>query len=419
MATYSNGSSGSEVKKLQQTLIDNGYDVGSTGADGIYGSNTEAAVRKYQQDNGLSVDGIAGDNTLGKLYGTANTSGSTQTNSTQSTAPTTPDYSQYSYDSGSNEAYQQALSALQQAQKTVPTYAGTYDQQLQDIYDQIVNRDKFSYDLNSDALYQQYADQYMRNGKLAMMDTIGQAAALTGGYGNSYAQSVGQQAYQGYLQQLNEIVPELYSQALEQYNNEGDRLYQQYSMLGDMADNEYNKYQDSLNNYWQNISYLKGEADDAYERGYNEWYSAYQLGNAADSTAYERQQDSYEKLVNLITSTGYTPTAEELQAAGMSSGEAQAYANYYAQQQAATTSYSGGSYSSGNSYSASKTATPIEETASTQTVSVEDDLNALIAQGASKSEINSYLRSALKDGAITSAQYNNLKKIYVPTGKTY
>lgn len=50
-----------------------------------------------------------------------------------------------------------------------------------------------------------------------MQDTMGQAAALTGGYGNSYAQGVGQQAYQGYLQQLNDNVPQLQAQALQTY----------------------------------------------------------------------------------------------------------------------------------------------------------------------------------------------------------
>lgn len=412
MANYSNGSSGTEVKELQQALINAGYNVGSTGADGIYGSNTEAAVKQYQQDNGLDVDGIAGEQTLGKLYGTSTTSSTAQNATQNATESTAPDYSQYAYDSSSNAAYQQALATLQEAQNTVPTYAGSYDQQLQDIYDQIVNREKFSYDLNSDALYQQYADQYTRQGKLAMMDTMGQAAALTGGYGNSYAQTVGQQTYQNYLQQLNEVVPELYGMALDQYNNEGDRLYQQYSMIGDMANDEYSKYQDALNNYWQNISYLKGEADDAYDRGYNEWYSAYQMGLNADDTAYERQQDAYDKLVSLITSTGYTPTAAELQAAGMSNEQAQAYANYYAQQQAQTTSYS--SSGSSSSYSGSKEATEIEDE-----VSIEDDLNHYISVGASKSEINEYLRSALQSGAITASEYKELKAIYAPAGKTY
>lgn len=430
MATYNKGSSGTEVKKLQQALIDAGYNVGSSGADGIYGSNTAAAVRKYQQDNGLSVDGIAGNQTLGSLYKSSTSTNSptteqTQTTTPQDTTPKAPDYSQYSYDAASDAAYQQALAALQQAQKTVPTYAGTYDQQLEDIYNQIINRDKFSYDLNADAFYQQYADQYTMQGEMAMMDTMGQAAAMTGGYGNSYAQTVGQQTYQGYLQQLNDVVPELYGMALDQYNAEGEQLYKQYAMTGDLADNEYGRYQDALNQYWQNVSYLKGEADDAYDRGYNDWYNSYKMGTDADDREYARQQDSYERLVSLITSVGYTPTADELMAAGMSKEQAQAYANYYAQQNAPKSSGGGGG--GGNNNTSTKKITPtnadvkeaIGKPVEEEPYNIESDLNHFISQGASKSEINTFLREALKSGAITTAQYNALKKTYAPAGNTY
>lgn len=62
-----NGMSGDEVKDLQEKLINAGYDVGSTGADGKFGANTQAAVEAYQRDHGLSVDGIAGVNTMGSL----------------------------------------------------------------------------------------------------------------------------------------------------------------------------------------------------------------------------------------------------------------------------------------------------------------------------------------------------------------
>ena len=243
----------------------------------------------------------------------------------EQTQVATPKYPTNAYDPVSDAAYQQALSALQNAQKQMPTYAGTYDQQLQDVYNQIVGRDKFSYDMNADALYQQYADQYKLGGEMAMMDTIGQASALTGGYGNSYAQMVGQQTYQGYLQKLNEVMPELYGMALDQYNAEGDRLYDQYAMLGDLANDEYGKYQDALDGYWQNISYLKGEADDAYNRGM-----------AENEMAYDRQQDAYANLVSLMTATGYTPTVEDLRKAGMSQGEADAYLRLYAQENAAS-----------------------------------------------------------------------------------
>lgn len=273
---------------------------------------------------------------------------------------------QYSYDASTDEAYMNALTALQQAQGNKPTYAGTYDGALQDLYDQIVNRDKFQYDLNGDMLYQQYKDSYANMGRMAMMDTMGQAAALTGGYGSSYGQSVGQQQYDAYLQQLNDVVPELYGMALDQYNAEGDRMMQQYGMLSDLQDDEYARYMDDMNQYWAGVDRAQAQVDSAYDRGYQNWYNAQQMqmdaaqfqyqqdqdayyrelqaeqdaynreqdaylrGQQEDEIAYDRGQDAYKRLVTLITETGYTPTEEELKAAGMSEAELQAYLGVYA-----------------------------------------------------------------------------------------
>ncbi len=64
------GCRGDAVKRLQQALIDAGYKSYVRSADGIYGQWTYDAVRAYQKDVGLSVDGIAGRNTQNKLYGT-------------------------------------------------------------------------------------------------------------------------------------------------------------------------------------------------------------------------------------------------------------------------------------------------------------------------------------------------------------
>ena len=70
-----------------------------------------------------------------------------------------------------------------EAQRPQEWTGGTYQDSLNEAMNKINNREKFSYDLNGDALYQQYKDQYMNLGKMAMADTMGQAAALTGGYG--------------------------------------------------------------------------------------------------------------------------------------------------------------------------------------------------------------------------------------------
>ena len=60
------GSTGEAVRKMQQGLINTGYPISS--ADGIFGRQTEAAVKMFQQDNGITPDGIAGQITLDKLY---------------------------------------------------------------------------------------------------------------------------------------------------------------------------------------------------------------------------------------------------------------------------------------------------------------------------------------------------------------
>lgn len=62
------GSEGDDVKKLQSRLIELGYICGTGTADGIYGNGTYNSVKDFQRLNGLSVDGIAGQNTLTALY---------------------------------------------------------------------------------------------------------------------------------------------------------------------------------------------------------------------------------------------------------------------------------------------------------------------------------------------------------------
>lgn len=224
----------------------------------------------------------------------------------------------YAYDPSKNDAYQRA------------------NDQATAIYDKIMNRGEFSYDVNKDKLYQQYRDLYAQMGRGAMEDTMGQAAALTGGYGSTYSQNAGQQAYNAYLQKLNEVVPELYNAAYNRYNQEGQDLMNLYSMA-------------------------RSNADSAYERDYNQWYNRLQLERSDEDTTYnrqqteenrrltqeetdyERKQNAWSRLSSLITTTGYQPSGEELAAAGMSSNEAAYLRQYYQQQKAAASNKSGGS----------------------------------------------------------------------------
>ena len=103
----------------------------------------------------------------------------------------------------------------------------------EEVLDAYINRPDFQYDVNGDALYRHYKDRYTQLGQTAMQDTMGQAAALTGGYGSSYAQNVGQQAYQGYMQQLGDVVPALYRLAYDRYRDKDETLYKTYQSLAD------------------------------------------------------------------------------------------------------------------------------------------------------------------------------------------
>ena len=218
------------------------------------------------------------------------------------------------------QGYQQS-SSVQAAQDYLNSVLGSKpvaDAQLSQLYDRIMNREKFSYDLNGDALYQQYKDRYQNLGRQAMMDTMGNATALTGGYGSSYATTAGNQAYQQYLQQLNDIVPELYQQAYNRYTQEGNDLLNQYNLA-------YGRYRDAVgdwenernyanSDYWQRYS-----ADYAdYQNMLNYWSQMAQQENAN----YYTDRDYAYNLAMAIIEKKKMPSDAILAAAGLTQEDA-------------------------------------------------------------------------------------------------
>ena len=160
---------------------------------------------------------------------------------------------------------------LQDLQNNKPAdYQSQYQTGLNSLMDQIQNRPSFSYDVNSDALYQQVAQNYLQQGKQAMMDTVGQASALTGGYGNSYAMTAGQQQYNQHLLGLTEMVPQFQQMAFDQYQAEGDDLINRYSLMLQQDENAYSRYQDALALYYADLdrkqSAYESERDYDYDR---------------------------------------------------------------------------------------------------------------------------------------------------------
>lgn len=317
MANYLQvGSSGSKVRELQELLNKQGYNLA---VDGVYGSATKDAVRRYQQANKLGVDGIVGDETWGSLTGGGNTAVDGTGGATAAPpSATTPLGNQYNptettgnkTDLGKIEgmgptfqpttAYKDALAALQGHQAQQPgAYVSPFADRLNALYEKVMSRPAFQYDFNADPIYQHYNDRYTLNAKRAMQDTMANAAALTGGYGNSYAQMAGQQEYARTMQGLNDVIPTLYNDAWNRYQQEGQDMLEQLQLTQGMDEAEYGRHRDALNDYYTRLNYLYGAAEDAYNKDYalyqdalNKWQADrdYYYGKTQDDLAQENYE---------------------------------------------------------------------------------------------------------------------------------
>lgn len=151
-------------------------------------------------------------------------------------------------------------------------YESAYKRDMEKLLDRLEGREPFSYDLSSDILYQQYRDSYISAGRQAMEDTVGQASSLTGGYGNTYAQSAGEAAYEGYLQKLNDRIPELYENARSVYEAEGDELYRLYSLYSEADRADYERYRDTVSDWQKDRSLAYSEYIDEADRAQQDYY---------------------------------------------------------------------------------------------------------------------------------------------------
>lgn len=197
-------------------------------------------------------------------------------------------------------AYAETMAALKQAEQELPDFTSSYDGEIGRLFEKIVQRPAFRYDAESDPLFNSYRDRYAREGRLAMQDTMGQAAHLTGGYSSSYSQAVGQQQYDAYLQKLGDAMPELYGAALKKWQAEGEQLSGQFNAASALAEREYGRARDKA-----------ARASEIEQKG------------------YDRRQTAYKNLVEIISKSGYEPESAELAAAGMSKAQADALRQEY------------------------------------------------------------------------------------------
>lgn len=187
---------------------------------------------------------------------------------TKATTVKTPTIKSYT----PSKAVNAAKSTLQKTEKAKPAaYTSKYGTQITGLADAIANRKGFSYDYTKDALYQNYKDQYQRQAQLGMQNASAQAAALSGGYGNSYAATAGNLAYQENMSALNNIIPSLYEAAYNRYQTDLDNQRADLSMYQGLDESDYAKYRDKVGDWQDDRNYYANRYDAAYNNDFNNY----------------------------------------------------------------------------------------------------------------------------------------------------
>lgn len=308
-----------------------------------------------------------------------------------------------------------------------PTWTPRYEAEIQGILSDISNRKGFSYDMNEDKMYQQYRDQYIREGQRAMKDTAAQTAALTGGYGSSYGAIAAQQGYDNYLEGLNDRVPQMEQMAYGRYM---DDLADKYNQLGAYQAEEnrlYGQYLDALGQHNTDRNFAFGSMQAAmgqnnYENEFNRnlYESDRDYGLTEEQWKFQQEQAAienalatgdYSKLKAMGFDISYLKYMQDLE-------KAQAALTLQQKQlTAAGGGRSGGGRSggrtSGGNKSKSKKKTEketVKPTVETRNVNGYNQLMALYRMHGNSTMFNTLASQLIQNGKVSEEEYNKLKR---------
>lgn len=271
----SSSQSGSETKGSSQTTgssSTSGSSYTTGGSSSTTKSHTEGGSHTVTNSKGgSSSDSVSNGGANSQTYGKTWASGVVDSDVIANKKKYESEYKQSQQVTDTYDRLQNTLNNKPGA------FTSSYTDRLNNLYDQLMNREKFSYNFNADPMYRMYAEKYTQQGRQAMEDTMGQAASLTGGYSSSYSQTAGQQAYQNYLTQLNDMIPELRNQAYQEWQAEGEDLENKYNLTQNAYNNEYNQYRDTVSD-WQ--------ADRSFDQSDYQQERNFDYGKYSDNRSY-------------------------------------------------------------------------------------------------------------------------------------
>lgn len=170
-------------------------------------------------------------------------------------------------------------------------YNSNYQSQIDSALDKVTNREEFMYDPLKDANYQAMAKLYQKQGEQAAQNTLGDAAALNGGFGSSFAVTASQQARNDYNQQLASQLPALQQAAYDKYLGQHELNLTALEALRAADASDYAKYRDTVaDNQWKYGADYQAYRD---EVGDTQWQTQYDRGvfESDRGFSYQQQRD--------------------------------------------------------------------------------------------------------------------------------
>lgn len=176
-----------------------------------------------------------------------------------------------------------------------PTYSSKYNDLLSSKLNEIINAKDFTYDAESDPVYQQYKNEYVTLGKDVVQNAVNNASNLAGGYGNSYSAAAASQANQQYITGMSERIPQLMDAAMKKYQMEQENAYRQFGALQSEESRQYGQYRDTVSDYYSDVNYLTEGYKQALDQENNVRNYEYQKTRDDVSDAQWRAEFDYKK----------------------------------------------------------------------------------------------------------------------------
>lgn len=226
------------------------------------------------------------------------------------------------------------------------TYTDKYGDQIDNLVNQYINREPFSYDPSTDPIYHYYLDQYTRGGKQAMNDMYGQLAARTGGLGSTAAVTASQNAYNKYMEAAADKIPDLYKLAYDMYRQNGQDQLAAINALQGISDTAYSRFSNDRGFDYGAFRDQRNYDYDTYKdlRDFDAQLQADALANKRyeqewdrdlEQQEYDRQRqaqaDAKARVDGYLASGGSSSALdpELVAASGYSAAELAAYEKYY------------------------------------------------------------------------------------------